>query len=492
MFQGKNILLRLLFLGAIVLNQSISEAQYVFTNNPASRIVVQLAGDTSDYIPYFEPNALEMNLMIAASKGNTFEIDRLIAKGADINSATPEGATPLVFAVSGNKTEAVRRLLKYEPELEYRTRNDETPLSIAVKSGYFEITELLIRAGADMSASDRYGASPLHYAAVSGYSDITDLLLYYDAFPDARTSDGTTPVLASAWSGQIATADILLQGGADPGIADESGLSPFLLAAFNGDTLLMDLLIKNGADIYAMNNTGHNALSIAVIRNDTATMRFLLKMAGDWNSQAGKSLDPYNVASAYSRKDAAAILGSSGISGKTIHRIDQAAFTLSSKFNLHDYITGFSLAFKEPLSQFGFHAGLDMKIWDTRVFISKTESVLYQYHNRSYLAYAGLFRDFRISETLIGWDVFFSPSLSVGYSFGHSLKGTLNVPPDEFKINPALAIKFIKGNYFLSAGTEYLKTPYYKNGPVWIRLGFGYNYYFDNVRLQLKPPKWIR
>jgi len=38
--------------------------------------------------------------MIAASKGYTLEIMRLISNGAEIFSETDQGATPLVFAVS--------------------------------------------------------------------------------------------------------------------------------------------------------------------------------------------------------------------------------------------------------------------------------------------------------------------------------------------------------------------------------------------------------
>ena len=67
--------------------------------------------DTIEYIPAWYYGALDYNLMIAASKGLTTEIDRLIELGANINSYTDEGATPLIFAVDNNQLEAVKKLL---------------------------------------------------------------------------------------------------------------------------------------------------------------------------------------------------------------------------------------------------------------------------------------------------------------------------------------------------------------------------------------------
>ena len=148
--------------------------------------------DTSDYIPAYFKGYLDYNLMIASSKGYSSEINRLIKKGADINSSTLEGATPLILAVSNNKIDAVRALLAHKLEIDKATVNYETPLTIAVKNGSSKIAELLIRAGADTEFKDRKGASPLHFASLYGDLEMVDMLLYYDARIDPKTTDGTT------------------------------------------------------------------------------------------------------------------------------------------------------------------------------------------------------------------------------------------------------------------------------------------------------------
>ena len=70
---------------------------------------IYLSIDTTDYLPY--PWGLDYNLMIAASKGYTQEVNRLIALGAEIDGKTDEGVTPLMFAVANNKLESVKILL---------------------------------------------------------------------------------------------------------------------------------------------------------------------------------------------------------------------------------------------------------------------------------------------------------------------------------------------------------------------------------------------
>jgi len=47
-----------------------------------------------------------------------------------------------------------------------------------------------------------------------------------------------------------------------------------------------------------------------------------------------------------------------------------------------------------------------------------------------------------------------------------------------------------KMNFSATAGLEYLKTDYFKNGPIWFRVGLSYNYFFDDVRTKVKAINW--
>ena len=287
--------------------------------------------DTTDYILPFFDGALDYNLMIAASKGYSSDIDRLIKKGANINSETDEGVTPLIFAVANNRTKVAKMLIEYGADLNKPTALSETPLIIAVKNKNDEIAEALIREGADIDLTDKYDATPLHYASVYGYLEFAEMLLYYDASIDKKTVEGTTPLLAAVWAGNADVADLLIQKGANMETRDNEGFTPFLMASLNGDTLIMRLLFEKGVDIYAKNTSNNNALTLAIIADHTDAAAFLLKIGDKWAGQGSNSVSPYSVASKYRRKEVINILKENKMPGNIKYEIDQVDIMASSK-----------------------------------------------------------------------------------------------------------------------------------------------------------------
>lgn len=446
--------------------------------------------DTSEYIPYLYQDALEYNLLIAASKGYTAEIERLLNKGADVNAHTSEGATPLVFAVASGKPEAVDAVLFYNPEVDKITASRETPLLIAVKNDYFAIAEKLIRAGADIEYRDIYGATPLHYASLYGYAGLADMLLYYDAIINTETTDGSSPLLASVWAGNVLVADLLIQNGALMEKKDNEGFTPFLLAAFFGDTVMMDLLYKHGADIFAQTNKGYNALSLAIISQLTAAVEYLLRIEKNWSGPERSITDPYAVATKYQNKDVIEILRRKNIPGNVKYEIDQIALSVSQRSSFKDNYTGLTMTFREPYLNIGIIAGIDTKIWYTRVFRKETNDMFFQFMSKGSVAYAGVFKDFSLTANPNKLTTSFSTALLGGYSFGNKLKGTGILPENKLKIIPSASLRWTYQHLTFNAGLEYIRSDFYKTGPVWFRLGLGYVYYFDNIRNRIRLPKW--
>ena len=446
--------------------------------------------DTIDYVPSFYRGALDYNLMIAASRGYTEEINRLIMKGADIFSETDQGVTPLIFAISSNQTIIAKMLIDYGSDPNKLTLRNETPLIIAVKNENSEITEALLRAGADVDFTDRYDATALHYASVYDYRQIADLLLYYDASIDKKTVEGSTPLFASVWAGNAAIADLLIQNGANVEARDNEGFTPFMMAALNGDTLIMQLLFKKGVDIYAVNNSNNNALTLTIIADKSDATKYLLRIGNKWDNRGSRAVSPYSVASKYRRKDIFKILEDNKIPGNIKYEIDQVDIMASTRFFLHDIYTGASFSFKEPYLNGGIIVGLDTKLWYTRVLLKQTENMLYQYMDKGSVVYAGLFKDFALTDYAFKANFELSTSLSAGYTFGNVLKGTLNVPHNKFVFIPAVALKWTNKDLSFSLGADYLKSDFYHVGPVWLRIGASYNLYFDKVRTNGKTLKW--
>jgi ankyrin repeat protein len=446
--------------------------------------------DTTEYIPSFYRGSLDYNLMVAASKGYVTEVTRLINNGADIFAETDQGATPLIFAVSNNQTEAAKVLIDYGSDVNKVTSQTVTPLIIAVKNQNSEIAEALIREDADIDATDKYGATALHYASVYGYFQLVDMLLYYNASIDKRTFDGSTPLFASVFAGNADIADFLIQNHANLETRDKEGFTPFLMAALNGDTLLMRLLIVKGADIYATNNSNHNALALTIIANQKDATQFLLKIGDKWADMEKNAINPYIIASKYSRKDIVKILEDNRIPGAIKYEIDQVGVMASTRFFNRDIYTGASLSFREPYLNGGIILGLDTKLWYTRVLLKQSEHMFYQYMDKGSLFYAGLFKDFPLTDVPFRGNFVLSASLSAGYSFGNELKGTLMAPANKFRIIPAVSLVWTKKDLSFSLGADYIGSDFYHIAPIWLRIGASYNIYFDRVRTKGKTLKW--
>lgn len=485
-------------------NQKINFVTMMFTKNSIKGILffvlmlsfpVRICAqdepiDTTGYIPLFYSGALDYNLMIAASKGYDNEITRLLLKGADLSAKSTEGATPLVFAVANNHLSTVKTILSYSSDVNTLTNNYETPLLIAVKNQNLEIAELLLRSGADIDFSDYHGATSLHYASIYGYFYITDLLLYYNANIDKKAKDGTTPLMAAIWAENADVADLLIQNGANMEARDNMGFTPFHIASQNGDTTIMNLLIKKGVDIYEKNIYNWDALALTIRTDQVPALELLLKKGKNWISPERDALDPFVVASKYRRKDIIEILVKENVPNKIKKEIDQIGITVSSKFTLKDIFTGMSFAFKEPLVNGGIITGIDTKLWYTRVLSKQSENLYYQYMDKSSIAYAGLFKDFSLTKNKLKDNFAFSTSLSAAWAFGNRLKGTEISPGNRLMLIPSAGFKWTNKYFSFSGSAEYMNSEFYNLGPVWFRLGFSYNYFFDKVRAPLKTIKW--
>lgn len=446
--------------------------------------------DTSEYISTYYKDAVDYNLMIAAGNGYLAEIPKLIKRGAKLNATDRNGASAIFFAVSNNRTEAVKMLIFYKAELNRTSSAGETPLLVAVKNEYEEITELLLRNGADVNFSDQYDATAIHYSSIYGYLRETDLLLYYNAGKNSKTIEGTTPLFAAVWAGNADVTDLLVQNGADIEISDNEGFTPFMMAALNGDTLIMELLLKKGADIYAVNNAGHNALTLAIMNGSKETTSWLLGKSTRWAITGNKSLDSYAVAAKYRRKELLPMLQKNNVPGKVKLGIDQYTAALSTRLVAKDIYIGLNLSFKEPYLNAGFHLGFDTKIMATRVTLKQNEDLFYQYWEKSSIVYGGIYKDFSLNEKKLNSGSVISVSLSAGYLFVNQMKGTINIPHDSFKAIPSISFKHNWNRLSFFIGAEYIKSNYYQVAPVWMRVGFSWTTFFDDVRLHEKTIKW--
>ena len=291
-------------------------------------------------------------------------------------------------------------------------------------------------------------------------------------------------------AGYPVVADLLIQNGANMEARNNEGFTPFIMASVNGDTLIMDLLYRQGVDIYATNNARYNALDLSISSNQPDAAKYLLRIGDKWTTNSANAIDPYLVAAKYRRKDMVSLLKKNNVPGQVKYGIDQSTISISARFTLRDYYTGLSLSFKEPYLNGGLIFGTDMKLWYSRVLVKDSEQLFLQYFEKGYLAYGGIFKDFTLHENPFKSSLIFTTTLLAGYSFGHTLKGTLTAPANEFMIIPDITLKWGIKKFSLSIGMEYIRSQFYQIGPLWVRTGLSYTLFFDQIRTNVAPIKW--
>ena len=152
--------------------------------------------------------------------GNT--VTRLVQRGFDANSRSPEGQTALHLALRDQSPQVVQALWSI-PALDIDADNasGETPLMMAALRGDLEWARRLLERGAKVH---RNGWSPLHYAATGNEPKIVALLLDRGAPIDARSPNGSTPLMMAARYGAEGSVDMLLARGADKQLRNDLDL----------------------------------------------------------------------------------------------------------------------------------------------------------------------------------------------------------------------------------------------------------------------------
>ncbi|MCU0457304.1 MAG: ankyrin repeat domain-containing protein, partial [Bacteroidales bacterium] len=334
------------------------------------------------------------------------------------------------------------------------------------------------------------GATAVNYAAAYGSFRFADLLLYYRADIDRRDNEGTTPLMSAIWSGYANIADLLIQNGANLEARDKDGFTPFLIAAQNGDTLMLRYLADEGVDIYETCGDGWDALSLCIRYNHIDAVRMLIRTGDKWNDPERKSYNHYRVAARYGRQDVFNLLEKNNFPDRYREKLTQLELSLSLKASPSDIYTGMTFMFREPRVRMGWMAGFDTKLWYTRVMVQVTENLLYQYRDKSSVAYAGIFKDIQLTDNPMRGNFIFTGSLCAGYWFGDKFKGTDTSPESKLMILPAATFKWTKNNFSVLAGIEYMNTDFYKDWPVWLRAGVSYNFDFEFGKPPVKLIKW--
>ena len=174
---------------------------------------------------------------------------RLIAAGARVDAANRYGVTPLALAAANGSAPLVAALLDAGADPDTPSPGGDTPLMLAARTGRPDVVQQLIEAGADVHATESWkNQDALMWAAAEGHEDAVLALIAAGADVEARSSGHLTPLLFAVRGGHMGAVETLLAAGADIHGTAPDGTTPLVLAVVNAHYELAGRLIDLGAD----------------------------------------------------------------------------------------------------------------------------------------------------------------------------------------------------------------------------------------------------
>jgi ankyrin repeat protein len=188
------------------------------------------------------------------------EVVRILAeRGADINKAMNDGATPLLVASQNGHVDVVRILIGRGADINKADNDGVTPLWIASLNGHVEVVSILAERGADINKAMNDGATPLHAASLKGHVEVVSILTEKGADINKTNSGGDTPLYVASEAGSEEVVKILLEKGAEINKAENEGQTPLIIAVSFGAFEIVEALLEYGANINAETNEGLTA-----------------------------------------------------------------------------------------------------------------------------------------------------------------------------------------------------------------------------------------
>ena len=157
-----------------------------------------------------------LELFSAISSNNIKSVKHAIANGADVNSKTKHGLTPLMIAAAAGNVEIANLLAVKEAELNSNYKG-WTSLHRAAFYSNIEIVDFLLEMGLNIDAKDYLGQTPIHWPANYGRLIMVNHLISKGADVNVVAKGGAfsgqTPLDAAIKDDQSAVAELLRKNG---------------------------------------------------------------------------------------------------------------------------------------------------------------------------------------------------------------------------------------------------------------------------------------
>ena len=209
-------------------------------------------------------------------------VKKLLAKGANVNARSTDGATPLHAAAGKNNLEVVKLLLDAGAEV---NNQHGKWFSLSRVPNYEHFSSLLDQWSHRLQSNTLVngdGISPLHIGAANGKPEVLTLLLSRGAYVNASNVNGTlvAPLHLAATQGSVKAVKVLLDSGARIN-ACARRWTPLHVAAWMDQIDIVRVLLNRGAKVNPLARVNNHIATPYQIAK-TTEVRDLLRASGGY------------------------------------------------------------------------------------------------------------------------------------------------------------------------------------------------------------------
>jgi ankyrin repeat protein len=246
----------------------------------------------------------ETPLIHAAAWADAAILRLLIDRGADVNAATPAGATALLRAAGDY--EKTKLLIERGAKVDARSSSGRTPLLVAATyPGNLKTVQLLLASGANLADQDSFAETALTSAAKRGDAEMVSFLLKAGAHP---IQGSRPPLIWAATEGNVATIEAVLQHGGQPPPIVSAALAA---AAERGPDEAVRLLLAAGADVNAFGIFPKYSVLMAAAYSENQSadcVRLLLEKGAEVTAKSENGETPLTLAKKHGQTAIVALL----------------------------------------------------------------------------------------------------------------------------------------------------------------------------------------
>ena len=271
------------------------------------------------------------DLMLAAKKGETQQVARLLDDNVNVDKKSRYGWTALMFAAYEGHIAIVKLLLVHDADINHISKEippnfgatggygSTTALREAIRQSHLDVAHLLLDSGAEASYEilDDAGASsdvaivkkilvqglslndipekvgmgsPLDSSAMTGNEEMIRYLLSQGADVNLRTWADTTPLTSAIKSCNPKAVKLLLEGGADPNLPkSRTNIAPRVAGSHSSDTH-----VGTAPPLYeATRSVGPSIKTQTQLNNTYRILELLFEYGADDKHWQSKKYDDY-------------------------------------------------------------------------------------------------------------------------------------------------------------------------------------------------------